>query len=82
MLKAMGNEVLLKLSFLDEIHEAQQLKDDLGLDSLSLTELMIALEEAFAIELSMEDVDPVNFSTVGDVYALMEKYMEVTESVA
>ena len=82
MLKAMVNEVLLKLSFLDEIHEAQQLKDDLGLDSLSLTELMIALEEAFAIELSMEDVDPVNFSTVGDVYALMEKYMEVTESVA
>lgn len=82
MLKVTVNEVLLKLSFLDEIHEAQRLKDDLGLDSLSLTELMIALEEAFAVELSMDDVDPANFSTVGDVYALIGKYTEVTDNVA
>lgn len=82
MLKVTVNEVLLKQSFLDEIHPGQRLKEDLGLDSLSLTELMVALEEAFAIELRMEDLDPSGFSTVDDVYALMGKYVEVTDSVA
>ncbi len=75
MLKTKVNEMLLKLSILDEIHEGQQLQDDLGLDSLSLTELMVGLEEAFAIELSMDDLDPSNFSTVDDIYKLMEKYV-------
>ena len=66
-------EILLKLTFLDEIHESQKLKTDLGLDSLSLANLMIALEEAFEIEFSMEDLDPANLNTVADVYRIMEK---------
>ena len=74
MLENKVNEVLLKLSFLDEIHEGQRLKEDLGLDSLSLTELIVALEEAFSVELSMDDVDPANFNTVADVYTIMGKY--------
>ena len=76
MLKVKVNEVLLKLSFLDAIHEGQRLKEDLGLDSLSLTNLMVDLEEAFGVELSMDDVDPANFITVADVYTVMEKYAE------
>jgi len=76
MLKNKVNDVLLKLSFLDEIHERQRLKEDLGLDSLSLTELMVALEEAFEIELQMEDLDPAGFTTVADVYAVMGKYTQ------
>lgn len=82
MIKPKVDEVLLRLSFLDTMQEEQRLKEDLGMDSLSLTELMIALEEAFAIELNMEDVDPANFTTVGDVYALMEKYTGGTEHAA
>ena len=76
MVQSKVNEVLLKLSFLDEIHEMQRLREDLGLDSLSLVNLMVELEETFAVELQMEDLDPANFSTVADVYALMEKYTE------
>jgi len=75
MLKGKVNKVLADLSFLDEIHEAQRLKEDLGLDSLSLAELMAALEETFNIELQMDDLDPTNFSTVSDVYTLMSKYV-------
>ena len=69
------NEVLLGLSFLDEIDENQRLKDDLGFDSLSLSNLMLKLEEVFAIELQMEDLDPSSFSTVADVYKLVAKYV-------
>jgi len=68
------NEVLSEIAFLDEIHEGQSLKEDLGLDSLSLANLMLKLEEAFEIELQMEDLDPSSFSTVADVYKLMGKY--------
>ena len=74
MLITKVNEVLLEIAFLDEIHEGQSLKEDLGLDSLSLANLMLKLEEAFEIELQMEDLDPSSFSTVADVYKLMEKY--------
>ena len=74
MLESKVNEVLLDLSFLDEIHEWQRLKEDLGLDSLSLTNLMVELEQAFEMVFSMDDVDPADFGTVGDVYMLMEKY--------
>ena len=79
MLKITVNSVLTKLSFLDEIHETQRLKEDLGLDSLSLTELMVALEEAFEIEFQADDLDPANFETVADIYTLMDKYIIIEE---
>ena len=75
MLKSKVNEVLMDKTFLDAIHEGQRLKEDLMLDSLSLSELALALENAFDIVFSMDDVDPANFGTVADVYALMEKYV-------
>lgn len=40
-------------------------KEDLGIDSLDLFELVIALEEEFDIEIPQEDA--ANISTVGDV---------------
>ena len=73
-MKEKANEVLLELTLLDEINEGQRLKEDLGFDSLSLSNLMLKLEEAFEIELQMEDLDPSKFNTVADVYKLMGKY--------
>ena len=52
----------------------QRLKDDLGIDSLRLVEVLVALEEEFGVTLKEADLDPEAIQTVGDVYALMEKY--------
>mgnify|MGYP000968175452 CR=1 FL=1 len=71
------NQVLLALSFLDEIHENQRLSDDLGFDSLGMVDVVLSLEEAFGIEINIDDLDPANFTLVSDVYALMEKYAGV-----
>ena len=49
-------------------------KEDLGADSLDLFELVMALEEEFGVTLKEADLDPEAIQTVGDVYALMEKY--------
>lgn len=75
-MKIKVNDVLMKLSFLDEIHEQQRLKADLGLDSLSMVELIVELENAFQTEMKMEDLNPANFNTVADIYSLMSKYTE------
>lgn len=50
------------------------LKDDLGIDSLTLTTLMIGLEAGFDFVLQDDDLDPVKFKTIGDVVALVFKY--------
>lgn len=71
------NQVLLALSFLDEIHEDHRLSEDLGFDSLGIVDIVLSLEEAFGIEINTDDLDPANFTLVSDIYALMEKYVEV-----
>lgn len=47
-----------------------KLADDLGVDSLDAVELNMALEEAFEITISDEDL--VNFVTVGDIVKHIE----------
>jgi len=68
------NSLLMGKSFLDEIHDEQRLKEDLGFDSLSMVELIVELEDILGVEMLMEDLDPSNFNTVADIYSLMEKY--------
>ena len=58
----------------DSPEREQRLKDDLGIDSLRLVEVLVALEEEFGVTLKEADLDPEAIQTVGDVYALMEKY--------
>lgn len=45
--------------------------DDLGADSLSTTELMMAFEDAFEIEIAEEDADQLQ--TVGAAIGYLEK---------
>lgn len=48
-----------------EINEDSSFRDDLGVDSIDLVELVMAFEEEFGVELAYEDLEK-NVKTVGD----------------
>ena len=53
------------------ITEASSFKDDLGADSLDLFEMVMALEEAFNVEIPSEDLEKIK--TIKDVKDYIEK---------
>lgn len=53
-----------------EITNETSFKDDLGVDSLDLFELVMALEEEFGTEIPSEDLE--SLTTVGSVIAYIE----------
>jgi len=55
-----------------EITEDKNLFNDLGADSLDFVELSMTLEREFNVKFSEEEMS--NVKTVGDIYALIEKY--------
>ena len=57
-----------------EITEDTSFKDDLGVDSLDLLELVIAFEEEYSIELDPEELEGIQ--TVGDVMEFIKKYTD------
>lgn len=57
-----------------EITEETSFKDDLGVDSLDLLELVMAFEEEYSIELDPEELEGVQ--TVGDVIEFIKRYTE------
>lgn len=58
-----------------EIKPETKFKDDLGVDSLDLFEMVMALEEEFGIEIPSEDLE--NIVTVNDIIGyLKEKGVE------
>ena len=48
-----------------EINEDSSFKDDLGVDSIDLVEMVMAFEEEFGVELAYEDLEK-SVKTVGD----------------
>lgn len=69
-------DILNECSFFDgEISRNMSLSDDLGIDSLRLVELIVALEEEFDITIAETDMDPDLLKTAGDVYTLVNKYL-------
>ncbi len=56
----------------EKITENASFKEDLGVDSLDLFELVMALEEEFDMEIPSEDLEEL--STVGDVAAYIENH--------
>lgn len=50
---------------------------DLGLDSLSVAELVFDIEDEFGIEVKVEDA---NFATLGEAIALVDRYIEAKGS--
>lgn len=75
-MKTQVDEILREKGFCDNITAELKLNEDLGLDSLNMVELMVALEERFNIEIDESDLDPAALQTVEQVYALVAKYVE------
>lgn len=48
-----------------ELNEDSSFRDDLGVDSIDLVELVMAFEEEFGVELAYEDLEK-NVKTIGD----------------
>ncbi len=55
----------------NDITEDTSFKDDLGLDSLDLFELAMAMEEEFGIEIPQEELE--NIVTVGDAVEFIKE---------
>ena len=56
---------------IDAIRIQDDLRNDLGLDSLDMIELLFKIEEVFDLEIPNEDL--VQIATVGDVIAYVER---------
>ena len=59
----------------DGITAEQELKTDIGLDSLSLVAVIVGLEEKFGIEFDESDLDPSKIIRVQDLVELVRKYV-------
>ncbi len=57
-----------------DITEDTSFKDDLGVDSLDLLELVMAFEEEYSVELDPEELEGIQ--TVGDVVEFIKRYAE------
>ena len=63
-----------------KIHPQDRLREDLGLDSLSMIELLFKIEEHFDLEIPNEDLSRV--TTVADVTAYVEEKLGATAAPA
>lgn len=71
MLEKVKEIIQDKLNLDDVVITAEtSFKDDLGVDSLDLFELVMALEEEFGTEIPSEDLE--NLTTVGSVIEYIE----------
>ena len=59
---------------INTITEEASFKEDLGIDSLDLFELVMALEEEFGVEIPTEDLEEL--TTVGTVAKYVESHQE------
>ena len=62
------------------IKASHHLRDDLGLDSMAVIELLYRVEEAFDIQIP--DQDLVGLTTVGHVITYVDKRLGVTPGAA
>lgn len=75
-LNAEMNCIFFQLCGIPEVKASDSLKDDLGLDSLSMVTLMVMLEDEFHIEFLAADLDPYSLNTVQDVENLVYRYID------
>lgn len=66
-------EVIIEVVGGESITAEQELKTDIGLDSLSLVAVIVGLEEKFGIEFNESDLDPSKIIRVQDLIELAEK---------
>jgi len=57
-----------------EVHSAHRLREDLGIDSLRMVELLVAIEERIGIVIDESDLDPGKLVTIQDIADVIKKY--------
>ena len=67
--------IIKELSGLENISLDSNLQGDIKLDSLSMVNLLIQIEDEFLIELDESDMNPFDLETVESVINLVEKYV-------
>ncbi|MBQ2775249.1 MAG: acyl carrier protein [Clostridia bacterium] len=65
----------LEMSALDSV-EGSNLKEDYGLDSLSVTMLIVKLEEKFNIEINLGLLTQGNIQTIDGICDIVKKSLE------
>lgn len=76
MLRNRINEIIKKVTlFGGSIDSNLKLKEDLGIDSLRIVELIVRIENDFSVSFDFSDLDTNRFHTVSDLYELVEKYV-------
>lgn len=58
----------------EEVTPETNIRSDLGLNSLELVNLAVAIEEAFDVEIP--DREAMGLETVGDAINIIEKYLD------
>lgn len=64
----------------DTITREHSLRDDLGLDSMAIIELLFRVEEIFNLQVPDEDIRKL--ATVGDVIAYVEGHVHPTSTLS
>lgn len=72
-------EILKSIIPLDNFFPEMSLKDDLGIDSLALVNVLVQLEETFDITIDISDLSLEKLKTIGNLYTLVEKYISNKE---
>ena len=71
------DEAIMSLCFLEEAPDCgAALKNDLGIDSLKIVELIVELEKSYGIFFNEGDLDFDKLVTVRNIYELLNKYVE------
>ena len=67
--------VLSELSGTESVRLEDELKNDIGLDSFGLVNLILTLEERFGITMDDSDMNPFDLINVQNVVTLVERYL-------
>ena len=76
------NDMEKLLAALAEVRDDVDFEDGLGLveegviDSLDLTQIIAALDEAFDIHIPAGEIEPENFNSVRDMLAMVHRYQQ------
>lgn len=68
------NEIRNVLNGTEISRQSELLKEDLGLDSLSLVSVIVGIEEKLDVQFDDGDLDPAKLLTVADLAGLVERY--------
>ncbi len=65
--------IINEVAGMENIESRDMLKEDLGLDSLSLVEICVRLEDEFSIQFDSDNLNPNEILCVGDLVRLIGK---------